>query len=166
MIILRSGSVFSCPSLYSLGHCISSDAKMSKGVARKFVHRYPVLCSLRENGRHNPIGTAVAVPVGPKFIYNLVTKHAFWMKPNRDKIKDCLQSMFTHAVANYVTDICVPKLGGGLDGLDFAADILPILEAVFSASEINIYVYSIDHFPRYVFANIIYLKARWRNSSG
>ena len=74
MIILISESVLSCPLLYSLGHCISSDAKMSKGDAREFVHRYPVLCSLREDGRHNPIGTAVAVPAGSKFIYNLVTK--------------------------------------------------------------------------------------------
>ena len=161
---MRSGSIFNCPPMYSLGHCISADAKMGKGVAKEFVQRYPILCSLRKPDKQNIVGTAVVVPVGPKFIYNLVTKSAFWMKPSPSTLRDCLESMLCHAVNNHVKDICVPKLGCGLDNLNFRLDVLPIMEAVFSDSMINIYVYSIDTIPRYVvFILLLTLKARWWN---
>ena len=139
MIILRDGNLFNCPHNYSMAHCISADAKMSKGIALHFIDQFPEIASLRKTT--NLVGTAVAVNVGGRTVYNLVTKQRFWMKPSLQSIRDCLLSMLSHALANGINDICIPKLGSGCDKLDFNNDVMPLLKCVFGDQVINIHVY-------------------------
>ena len=148
MIILRSGDVFSCPPTYSFAHCISADAKMSRGIAAQFVRKFPDLALLRE--RKNLVGTAAVVPVGPIVIYNLVSKTNFWKKPSLETLSNCLQSMLSHALANKITDISAPKIGCGLDQLNFSVDVFPLIKNIFRNSTVTIHVYITDNVPRYV----------------
>ena len=106
-----------------MAHCISQDAKMSKGIALQFVSNFPFLCHLRQE--YNITGTAVAVPMRNGFIYNLVSKYEFWIKPTLEPLNACLSSMMKHVLLNRVTDISVPMLGGGCDKLNFEAYVLP-----------------------------------------
>ena len=126
MIYERFGDIFTCDPSYSMAHCISADARMSKGIAVQFLNKFPVLKLLRN--RNNTLGSSVAVFIKEerKFIYNLVTKPSFWMKPRVLDIQDCLNSMLHHAVQNGVTDISIPRLASGCDRMNFETEILPI----------------------------------------
>ena len=139
MIILRDGNLFNCPHNYSMAHCISADAKMSKGIALQFVDNFPTLVSLRN--KENRIGTAIAICVGTRIVYSLVTKPRFWMKPSVNTLERCLKSMLDHAIAHGIKDICVPKLASGCDKLNFDDAVMPVLEKVFGDQPVNLHVY-------------------------
>ena len=64
----KRGNLFSCQ--YALGHCVSQDLKMSKGIAKQFKVRYPNIQTTSNN--FSPHLTVLET--GTKFIYNLITK--------------------------------------------------------------------------------------------
>ena len=142
MILFHYGNIFDSPPGNSIAHCISQDAKMSKGIALEFVSNFPFLSSLRNES--NTIGTAVAVPFRAAFIYNLVSKCKYWMKPTLASLYDCLSSMRTHAIMHGVTDISVPQLGCGCDKLNFEVDVLPLLFGLFATNSVHIHIYSVE----------------------
>ena len=148
MIFDKFGDVFESPHSHSLAHCVSSDGAMRKGIAKHFVSRFPVLSSLRDS--YNCVGTAVPISARGNFIYNLITKRRFWMKPSINSLSSSLRSMLLHAELNQVTDISMPRLASGCDQMDFEVDVLPLLRLIFSFSKINIHVYSGHAVPRYV----------------
>ena len=147
MLFFHNGDVFNCPLSHSMAHCISGDAKMSKGIAVQFVEKFPVLAKLRKVT--NPVGTAVPVSVGTRVIHCLVSKKRFWMKPTTSTLYKCLYSMFCHARLNAVTDISVPKLASGCDKMSFEW-VNQILGKIFSDHVINLHVYFYGSVPRYV----------------
>ena len=55
--------------------------------------------------------------VSGKFLYNLVTKRRFYLKPMISDLKSAIKSLHLHAVCNNVNEISVPRLGAGLDCL-------------------------------------------------
>ena len=152
MLYFYHGDVFDCPASHSMAHCVSADAKMSKGVAVKFVSRFPQLVTLRKVS--NIVGTAAPVPDGPRFVYCLFTKSRFWMKPTSGMFYQCLRSMLIHAELHVVTDISVPKLGSGCDLMDFEDVVIPMMKQLFSGSSINIHIYYYGTVFRYVYLDL------------
>ena len=151
MIFTKFGNVFDSPRSYSLAHCISSDGHMGKGIAVQFVSNFPTICALR--GTRLSVGAAVPVFDQGRFIYNLVTKRRYWMKPSLSSLFSSLSSMFLHAEQNGVADISLPKIGSGCDKLIFELDVLPQLKQLFSTSNINIHIFwysEVHPMPRYV----------------
>ena len=142
MIVDVVGDLFEAPSHHSLAHCISQDSKMSKGIAKTFVSKFPILNSLKKLTVF--LGMAVPARVSGKFLYNLVTKRYFWSKPTLSNLKSSLQSLHLHAKHNGVKEISIPRLGGGLDCLDFDKDVRPLLLDEFSRSTIIVYIHSLS----------------------
>ena len=140
MISRHIGDVFLSPPGHSLAHCVSADGHMQKGIARQFVSKFPVLLRLRKD--YNIVGTAVPILTGGRFIYNLVTKSRFWMKPTEFSIASSLHSLLAHAVACEISDISMPEIGGGRDCMDFERDVMPIILQVFDASPVHVHVYN------------------------
>ena len=48
----RTGDLFSCPSHYSIAHCVSEDLAMGKGIAAQFIKRFGGLNELRHFGKN------------------------------------------------------------------------------------------------------------------
>ena len=140
MLLDVSGDVFS--STHSLAHCISQDAKMSKGIAKVFVDKFPLLLRLKHNCLS--IGTAVPIRDNGRFIYSLVTKPVFHSKPTLYAVQWALHSMRAHAELHGVRQISAPRLGSGLDGLDFDLEVRPILSYVFADSGVKFVIYSLN----------------------
>lgn len=139
MIYFTVGDMFRTHGVCSLAHCISADGKMSRGLAKEFVRRFPTLISLRR--RNLDIGVAVPVVNNGRFIYSLVTKERFFNKPEVSKLKSTLWSMSDHADQNGIRTINVPMLGSGLDGLDFFGQVLPAIREVFQESTVIINIH-------------------------
>ena len=104
----------------SIGNCISADARMSKGFADFLSHRIP---GLRSTCRKARLFTGQVFPfcdsTGKRYIYNLVTKERYCDKLNLSTPSKRLESMKTHASMNCVSTIAIPKLGCGLDQMNW-----------------------------------------------
>ena len=84
--------------LHSIGHCISADAKMSKGFAEQLSQQ---VLGLRDACRRTKLLTGQTFPfwdqTSNRYIYNLVTKTKCFEKPNLPTLSLTLEEMKPHA---------------------------------------------------------------------
>ena len=110
-LIQKTGHLFD--SKDSLAHCISSDFKMSAGIARSCKRKFPYNFPERTNS------LLFVQQVDDRFIYHLVTKKRFFQKPTYDSLRQSLEAMINHANKHKVTEISMPEAGCGLDRLEW-----------------------------------------------
>ena len=128
----------------SIGHCISADAQMSKGFAQFLSERIP---RLRRTCRRANLLKDLVFPFwdssSRRYFYNLVTKEKYSDKPDLQTLATTLQGMQSHATMHGVSTIAIPKIGCGLDQMNWQ-DVVKLLRDIFAYSEIQIVVYSLD----------------------
>ena len=110
-LIHKNGNLFE--SQDSLAHCISSDFKMSAGIARSFKRKFPY------NFPESINSPLFVQQVEDRFIYHLVTKKRFSQKATYDSLRQSLEAMTNHANKHKFTQIIMPKAGCGLDRLEW-----------------------------------------------
>ena len=103
----------------SIGHCISADARMSKGFAQFSSER---ALQLRRTCRRANLLKDQVFPFrdssSRQYIYNLVTKEENSDKPEVQTLATTLQNMQAHATLHGVSTIAIPKIGCGLDQMN------------------------------------------------
>ena len=136
----KVGDIFS--SSDSLAHCVSSDFKMSAGIARTFRRKYPT--------NYPKFGTLNQKSLWPQFlessqryIYHLLTKVRFFHKPTYCSLRTSLAALRRHAEDNDVNAISMPKLGCGIDQLEWHL-VRQIIKEEFATSQIRLTVYMLD----------------------
>ena len=77
-----------------------------------------------------------------RFIYYLITKERFSNKPTYDTLCSSLEAMKAHCQKNEVMRLSMPKIGCGLDKLDWLK-VSDLITQVFSDSAMTITVYTI-----------------------
>ena len=126
----------------AVAHCISADAKMSKGFAETISNH---ISGLQEYCYKSKAFVGSVIPFwdndANRFIYNLVTKNKFFEKPTLENLRISLENMRGHALLNNVQIITMPKIGCGLDKL-FWNEVLKILKDTFTDSGILIQIIS------------------------
>ena len=129
-----NGDLFSCVS--SIGHCISNDFKMGKGIAKQFKTKYPKICE-----SSNYFGSHLAVfNVENRFIYNLITKEKFWQKPTYTSLRVSLEQMKGHIEMHKVKCIGLPAIGCGLDKLNWKI-VKNLIREIFKNVPVKIKIY-------------------------
>ncbi len=73
-------------------------------------------------------------------MYYLITKPRYFNKPALADVKRSCVWMRDHAIANAVTHIAMPRIGCGLDGLQWA-DVRAMLVDVFAETSVRLSVY-------------------------
>ena len=128
----------------SIGHCISADGQMSKGFAQLLSERFP---RLRRTCRQANLFKDQVFPfwdsLSRRYIYNLVTKEKYSDKPDLQTLATTLQIMQSHATMHGVSTIAIPKIGCGLDQMNWQ-DVVKLLRDIFAYSDLQIVVYSLD----------------------
>ena len=124
----------------AIAHCISADAKMSKGFAETICRRVNGLQKFCRKAKTN-VGSALPYwhPESNNFIYNLVTKSKFFKKPTLDNPRISLENMRGHDLLNNTTTISLPKIGCGLDKLQWT-DVFKLIQDTFIYSGIQIQI--------------------------
>ena len=128
--------------LNSIGHCISADARMIKGFADFLSHRIP---GLRSTCRKAKIFMGQLHPfwdsTGKLYIYNLLTKERFCDKPDLSTLSKTLETPKIHASTNGISTIAIPKLGCGLDQMNWQ-EVVKLLRDIFAYDDVQTVVYA------------------------
>lgn len=113
----RDMDLFRAPKDYALGHCVSADFHMSKGIAASFKSRFKgVKVLLKQKKR---VGEAAVLKAEGRFIYYLVTKEKYYEKPTYETLFEALMEMRRHMINNGIRKLALPKIGCGVDKLQW-----------------------------------------------
>ena len=120
---------------YAITHCISSDCKMGAGIAIPMKKKFKLggLENLPEDKRAHP------TCIFHNGVYNLITKKKYSGKPDYQTMRVSLVVMRNHALSNNITKIAMPKIGCGLDKLNWGM-VRAIIHELFEDTDIEILV--------------------------
>lgn len=133
--------LFDVPVYYHLAHCINGNYTLGAGIAREFADRMNMQNRLKwtyliaEGEQAKYIGKALLVGN----VFNLVTKAFHFNKPTYESLYSALKSMHEQCKVLGIKYLVMPKIGCGLDGLDWNK-VSKMIKEVFSDLDINILV--------------------------
>lgn len=136
--------LFSVPDDYYLVHCISADFALGKGIAVEFDKRFNMKQKLKDEFlnfideyMHRYKLDAECILIDR--VLNLVTKERYYQKPTYNSMKQALEMMKVVCVANNIHKVAMPKIGCGLDRLEWDK-VSEIIQDVFKDTDIEILV--------------------------
>jgi len=114
---------------YTPAHCISLDCKMGAGIAVLMKKKFNL------GGLGNKLESLdIPIPIGTAIyhngVYNLITKKKYYGKPTYVTLTDALVSMLIHMEQESIYKIVMPKIGSGLDKLQWPR-VREIIQEVF-----------------------------------
>jgi O-acetyl-ADP-ribose deacetylase (regulator of RNase III) len=119
-----------------LCHCVSKDYEMGLGIATKFRLIFGKPSINVQIGQiaitKNPESGQIAI--------NMVTKEKYWGKPTLNTLKACLQQVSQFCQENNIKSISMPRIGCGLDKLDWSQVELVIREIL---KDVNVTIYEL-----------------------
>lgn len=126
------------PQGYMIAHCISADFALGAGVAEQIDAAF----NMREMlnlmwGNDGKWFAPCCLPCAN--VFNLVTKQRFFNKPTLHDLEVALLEMKDYAVEMGVKKIAMPKIGCGLDRLNWE-DVSELINQAFGDTDIEILV--------------------------
>ncbi|XP_064540604.1 uncharacterized protein Targ2 [Drosophila montana] len=129
------GNLFSAPENFALVHSVSADFAMCAGINLQFRCKFGQVDELKRQQRHT--GNVAVLEQGGRFIYNLVTKERAHEKCTYTALYYALLAMRDHMREHSVTKLAIPRLGCGIDRLDWLR-VRSLLELVFVSDSVDI----------------------------
>lgn len=126
---------------YYLVHCISGDYALGAGIAKTFNEKYDMRIKLHkkypfQKGEESKnVGKALLVDN----VFNLVTKARCYQKPLYKDLHSALFDMRTKCENLGVTKLAMPKIGCGLDKLEWQ-NVRQLIENAFGDMDIEILI--------------------------
>jgi O-acetyl-ADP-ribose deacetylase (regulator of RNase III) len=111
---------------------------MGKGIATEFKQRFNGVDELRR--QNVQVGGVAVLADEGRYIYYLVTKERYFRKPTLESLRSSLMQMKSHCIENGVTRLSMPRIGCGLDKLQWN-DVSKIIDEVFAGANVSITVY-------------------------
>lgn len=134
---------------YCLAHCISADFGMFGGIVVEFNRRWDMKNRLLQKyGNQEKQFRMAEAAVFPEevqhtgvitTVYNLVTKPTVGDRPTYRSLRAALELMKQHMVVSENTKLAIPKIGCGIDGLDWEI-VRNDIQEVFEDTNIEILV--------------------------
>ena len=91
---------------------------------------------------HEGVGGVAVLQRKKRFIYYLITKERYSHKPTYDTLRSSLKAMKAHCQEHQVTSLSMPRIGCGLDKLEWP-EVVKMTEEIFKDSAMTITVYTI-----------------------
>ncbi|EDW73118.2 uncharacterized protein Dwil_GK17372 [Drosophila willistoni] len=129
------GNLFSAPDNFALVHSVSADFAMCAGINLQFRCKFGQVDDLKKQGKHT--GNVAVLEQGGRYIYNLVTKERSHEKCTYTALYYALLAMREHMREHNVTKLAIPRLGCGIDRLDWLR-VRSLLELVFANDTVDI----------------------------
>lgn len=126
---------------YYLAHCISGDYALGAGIAKTFNEKYDMRAKLhkkypfQKDEESKRVGSSLVIDN----IFNLVTKARYYQKPLYKDLYSALLDMRRECENLGVTKLAMPKIGCGLDKLEWQ-NVRQLIEYAFGDMDIEIFV--------------------------
>jgi O-acetyl-ADP-ribose deacetylase (regulator of RNase III) len=120
-------------------HCISACRSQSKGVAK-------TICSMcPENWQvyFAPVGSISVTKAKDFCVINLITKAKKNDKPTYYHLEKCLQALRREIVTREIKQLAIPRLGSGLDGMDWSI-VFGMIKSALRGLILDLYIYVLD----------------------
>lgn len=129
--------LFTVPQGYMLAHCVSGDFNLGGGIAKQFCEYY----NMREKliSEYTEATDEVGEALSIENVYNLITKERVYERPTYDNLRKALIDMRDMMVERQQSKLAMPKIGCGLDGLDWYI-VRAIIKGVFEDTNIEILI--------------------------
>lgn len=138
-LIYRRGDLFQMPREYCLAHCISADFALGAGIAKQFDRVYHMRFKLNNRYGNTPQKERIGQAYLVDNVFNLVSKEMYYQKPTYETLTKCLEEMRTAIIQLNITKLAIPKIGCGLDKLQWSV-VEQIIKGVFTDLDIEIVV--------------------------
>ena len=129
----------------SIAHCVSADFKMAAGVARKIKQQFPLKKPTPNSVRQKALWPQIVEKL-QRFVYHMITKTRYFHKPTYKALRASLLALESHAETNNVTRISMPRVGCGLDQLDWQK-VRDMIQDVFHGSIVQVTVLTLPAAP-------------------
>lgn len=143
MILMeKKMNLFEIDNSYTLVHCISEDCAMGKGIAKTFDKKFKnmkmdIVDTLVYNDLHCPI--SIMFLGENQNVINMITKKEYWHKPTYKTFEIALDGVVKICEKYNVTKLAMPKIGCGLDKLQWGK-VKEMIEGKFEDLDIEIIV--------------------------
>lgn len=136
-ITIENRDLFTVPQGYYLAHCISADFALGAGIAKIFDEVYNMRFKLfREHDEYfYDGGDALLIDN----VFNLVTKPRCYHKPTYGALREALETMKNVMEMNATTKLAMPKIGCGLDRLEWSK-VYDIICEVFEDTDVEVLI--------------------------
>jgi len=132
------GNLFTANKNVSLAHCVSRNLRMGKGIALTFKNKFGCVKKLKDQNKN--IGEMARLKGKERYIYYLITKELHWHKPTYKSLESSLIDMRKHIIKHKVKNLAMPKIGCGLDRLDWN-EVKKMINKIFKNDDISITIY-------------------------
>lgn len=129
--------LFTMPQGYHLAHAISSDFALGAGIAKIFDSVYNMRFKLFNKYPDYKYHGGDALLVNN--VFNLVTKEKYWHKPTYESVRCALEMMRELMDFEGITKLAMPRLGCGLDRLQWSK-VYEIICEVFEDVDVEIVI--------------------------
>ena len=136
-ITIEKRDLFTMPQGYYLAHCISADFALGAGIAKAFDSVYNMKFKLYRNYDNYEYHGGDSLPIDN--VFNLVTKNKCWHKPTYESMREALEMMREQMEFLDVDKLAIPKIGCGLDRLNWD-QVYDIICEVFEDMDVEIVV--------------------------
>ncbi len=129
---------------YALCHCISSDFALGAGIAKEFAKMgvKKQLCK-NHSKQWQGKGYCLITETNGITVGNLVTKERYFHKPTLETLRQSLEDFRQQVLELKLPRIAMPKIGCGLDKLDWTV-VRDVIREVFADTDIEILVRYFD----------------------
>lgn len=147
-----TGDLFSLSSPNSpIVHCISADGKLGAGFAAIVAKRFDGIRSYVKS-KNPKVGELVEFEAEDqversskkkreRLVLNMITKDCFYQKPKEESFSKALSSLKAYCESEGIRKLVMPKIGCGLDKLNWENFVLPEIKKVFKDMDMTIEVY-------------------------
>ena len=135
--------LFTVSEEYYLAHCISSDFVMGGGIAVPFNKKFNLRAQFEQIKKENPERLKHPTCVLLGRVLNLITKNLVYHKPTYDSMRSALKKMREICEEKNIKKVAMPKIGSGIDRLDWDR-VREIIQEIFDDLDIEIIVCYIE----------------------
>ncbi|XP_050540188.1 uncharacterized protein LOC126904889 [Daktulosphaira vitifoliae] len=130
-------NLFNLGNEYAFAHCVAEDLQMGAGIAVEFKRCYGCVGKLFD--QNLKVGDVGVLNHNNQFIFYLITKKYSNGKPTIYTLKQTLFKLLKKIKENNLTKLGIPKIGCGLDGLNWS-DVENFIKDLFCGTGVQITV--------------------------
>ena len=120
-------------------HCVSADFHMNAGIARTWKHKFGGVAHLLEQKAGVGAVATMRETKTQTLLCYMVTKQKYWQKPTYESMETSLRTLALLCSQHKIRQLCVPRIGCGLDCLEWPRVLAALRTTIPSHITISVY---------------------------